>query len=51
MQRRGAKATKKLGAGRGAYLASFFHVFLYTKKPVYLLNSLSLSYEKNVQEN
>ena len=30
MQRRGAKATKKLGAGEGAYLAGFFHVFLYT---------------------
>ena len=27
MQRRGAKATKKLGAGEGACLASFFHVF------------------------
>ena len=26
----GAKATKKLGAGGRAYLAGFFHVFLYT---------------------
>ena len=27
VQRRGAKATKKLGAGEGACLAGFFHVF------------------------
>ena len=30
MQRHGAKATKKLGAGGGAHLAGPLHVFVYT---------------------
>ena len=30
VQRYGAKATKKLGAGGGAYLAGLLYVFLYT---------------------
>ena len=29
MQRHGAKATKKLGAGGGAYLAGLLHVFVW----------------------
>ena len=29
VQRHGARATKKLGAGEGAYLAGFLHVFVY----------------------
>ena len=30
VQRHGAKATKKLGAGGGAHLAGLLHVFVYT---------------------
>ena len=30
VQMHGAKATKKLGAGGGAYLAGLLHVFVYT---------------------